>query len=165
MYVSPVPLATPEMRAQQQAARPRALIQGFYAHYAAAKIKDDETKLGASPENPLLLNDHCWLLASTKTSLDAAMGDCEKAVKLAPGDAHILDSKGFVLYQQGKFQDALDTYNQVLAADPKLAPSLLMRGYTKGKLGDQAGHDADIAAAKTIQPNVEQEFRPYNMDL
>ena len=164
MYVSPVPLATPEMRAQQQAALPRTLLQGAYAHYASAKLKDDETKISASPDDAELLNDHCWMLASTKSDLDAALADCDKAIKLSPGNTHVLDSRGLVLYQQGKFQDALDVYNQVLAADPKLAPSLLMRGYAKGKLGDQAGHDADIAAAKTLVPNIETQFRAFNLD-
>ena len=40
-----------------------------------------------------------------------------------------------------------------------------MRGNIKGKLGDQAGKDADIAAAKAIRNDVETVFQPYDIDL
>lgn len=52
----------------------------------------------------------------------------------------------------------LDTYNQALTIEPTEAASLYMRGYTKKKLGDTAGADADIAAAKALNGDIENLF-------
>ena len=69
------------------------------------------------------------------------------------------------MYQQGKYQEALSAYDAALAADPKQAESLFMRGHAKGKLGDAAGMATDIAAAKSIKPDMENQFQPYDVDL
>jgi hypothetical protein len=115
--------------------------------------------LAASPNNPTYLNVRCYMRGLAKIDLDGALADCELSLKLRPGDSHVLDSKGFVLYQLGRYPEALETYNQALAIDPKQSPSLFMRGHTKQKLGDAAGGDADITAAKAMNPNVLGAFR------
>jgi hypothetical protein len=75
-----------------------------------------------------------------------------------------MDNMAFVLYQQGKYQEALAAYDANLALHPKHVDSLFMRGFAKGKLGNQAGKDADIAAAKAINPGVASEYSPYDID-
>jgi tetratricopeptide (TPR) repeat protein len=79
-------------------------------------------------------------------------------LKAKPQAAPIIDSKAFVLYQLGRYQEALDTYNQALAINPAQAASLYVRGHTKHKLGDTAGGDADIAAAKALDGDVQSTF-------
>ncbi|MFO1247374.1 MAG: hypothetical protein U1E93_03930 [Alphaproteobacteria bacterium] len=46
-----------------------------------------------------------------------------------------------------------------MAKDPKQAVSLYVRGHAKKSLGDSAGGDADIAAAKGLNANIENNFK------
>jgi hypothetical protein len=75
-----------------------------------------------------------------------------------------MDNMAFVLYQQGDYKDAITAYDANLALHPRHADSLFMRGYAKGKLGDQAGKDADIAAAKAINPGIAAEFSQFEIN-
>lgn len=54
--------------------------------------------------------------------------------------------------------EALADFDKVLAARPKHAPSLHGRGLARRQKGDLAGGDADIAAAKAIDPGVAELF-------
>jgi hypothetical protein len=128
-------------------------------------IEQASQKIRSNPNEAGIWNGRCYWRAEAKIDLDEALTDCDQALKLKPRDAATLDSRAFVLYQQGKYQDALTGYDAALVADPKQAASLFMRGHAKGKLGDAAGMDADIAAAKAIKPDVDNEFRPYDVDL
>jgi predicted aspartyl protease len=112
-----------------------------------------------SPSNPGLLNSRCFVRGLQKAHLDEALQDCELALKSKPQYADIIDSEGLVLYELGRYPEARTTYNRALAIKPDLASSLFMRGYTKRKLGDAAGGDADIAAAKTLDADVPNTFR------
>jgi hypothetical protein len=111
-----------------------------------------------SPSSANLLNSRCFARGLQKVKLDEALQDCDLALKTRPSAAHIIDSKGLVLYQLGRYQDALDTYNEALKIAPQQAASLFMRGHAKQKLGDAAGGAADIAAAKTIDSAVMSVF-------
>lgn len=115
--------------------------------------------VAASPTNPGLLNARCFVRGLQKVNLDEALDDCDLALKAKPQSANIIDSKAFILFQQGRYQDALETYNRALTIDPKEAASLFMRGHTKRKLGDETGGQADIAAAKALDGDIQNEFR------
>lgn len=115
--------------------------------------------LAISPTNPSFLNSRCYDRALAKINLEGALADCELSLKLQPGASHVIDSKGFVLYQLGRYQDAIDTYDQALKISPKQAASLFVRGLAKQKLGDTAGGASDIAAARAINADVTSAFR------
>ena len=111
------------------------------------------------------LNLRCYWKATVKSDLDAALADCDQGLALKPGDSNLLNNRALVLYQQGKYQEALDAYNAALAVQPKNGASLLVREIIKGKLGDEAGKDADIAAARAIQNDIETVFQSYDIDF
>jgi predicted aspartyl protease len=115
--------------------------------------------ISLSPKNAGLLNSRCFQRSLQNTKLDGALADCEASLHARPSSAEILDSKGFVLYRLGRYQDALDVYNTALKLNPKSASSLYMRGQTKRKLGDIAAGDADIAAATAINAGVQKTYR------
>jgi hypothetical protein len=50
-----------------------------------------------------------------------------------------------------------------LRSDPKLASALYGRGLARLKMGDKAGGDADISAAKTIHAKVDDDFTRYGV--
>ena len=116
-------------------------------------------QIAANPGNAELWNARCFLRGQARSELDAAISDCDQALKLQPGTVAFLDSRAMVLYLQGKYREALDAYDAILTRDPKFAASLLMRGYARGKLGDQPGKDADIAAARASQLNIQARFQ------
>jgi TPR repeat len=64
----------------------------------------------------------------------------------------------------GQWDSAIDDYSSALQSDPKLASSLYGRGLAKLKKGDTTGGDADIAAAKTIEVNIVEEFARYGVE-
>lgn len=136
----------------------------FYVSAGSELRKPGETlafldqALAISPGNISLLNSRCFERGLQKIHLDEALQDCDLALKAKPQDASIIDSKGLVLYQLGRYQDALDADNDALKINPQLAASLFVRGRAKQRLGDQAGGAADIAAAKTINSNVTSVF-------
>ncbi len=136
----------------------------FYVSAGSPPRKNDrlaflDQALAATPNNANYLNSRCFVRGLQKVQLDGALRDCDLALKAQPQKAsHIIDSKGLVLYQMGRYPEALEAYNQALAIAPQQTPSLYMRGMTKQKLGDAAGGEADISAAKAVDANVASLF-------
>ena len=56
---------------------------------------------------------------------------------------------------------AIADYNSALRIDPKLPTALYGRGLAELKKGNSAGGGADIAAAKTADPNIVEQFSHY----
>jgi len=50
-----------------------------------------------------------------------------------------------------------------LRFDPKLASALYGRGYARLKNGDKAGSDSDMAAARTIEAEIGDNFARYGV--
>ena len=165
--LAPTQSQTDAQRAETEAKiaeEPQSVVQAAYKEYAAQKIAELDHLLTSDPENVQGLSSRCYMRATLKSNLDNALADCDQAIRLMPGNPDILGVRAFVLYQQGNYQQALDAYDTTLALKPDIASALFMRGCAKGKLGDVAGKDADIAAAKTIQANIEIVFKPFEFN-
>jgi tetratricopeptide (TPR) repeat protein len=63
-------------------------------------------------------------------------------------------NRGLAYENLNNYAKAIADYSEALALDPEDADALLYRGLDKIRLGDKAGGDADIAAAKRIDPNI-----------
>jgi len=141
------------------AAAPPPDLKADAAAGQSRRLSELDTMLALSPANATLLNDRCYERGLEKVKLDDALTDCEASLKVRPRNPYTLYRKGFVLYQLGRYQDALNVYDDVLKIEPKLAASLFIRGLAKQKLGDSAGGAADIAAAKAIYPDILSVFK------
>ena len=51
-----------------------------------------------------------------------------------------------------------------MALNPSSAAALYGRGLAKQKKGDRAGADTDFAAARTIRPDIADEFAKFGIE-
>jgi len=125
--------------------------------------KDFVAARAAAGKNGPALNNLCWEKATRNLALTAALADCDASLQVMGDAPNTYDSRGFVLYRLGRFQDAIDNYDRALKLKSDLAPSLYMRGLAKRRLGKTADGDADVQAAKKLDPYVEKAFADYGV--
>ncbi len=119
--------------------------------------------LEAGVTNAGVLNEICYQLATEDMALDRALADCDAALKLRPGAAAILDSRGFVLMRLKRDAEALAAYDAALAADSELYVSLYGRGLVEARLGRAADSARDIAAALAGDPHIRENFADFGI--
>ncbi|HEV2955355.1 MAG TPA: tetratricopeptide repeat protein [Xanthobacteraceae bacterium] len=125
-------------------------------------IADFSNVIARNSKNAAAWNSRCYLRAIIG-QLQDALADCNQSLKLRPNDPDILDSRAFTYLKLGQLTDALRDYDAVLKAQPKRPGSLFGRGIVKRRMGDTAGGDADIAAAKSLRPQIVEEFARYGI--
>ena len=141
-------------------ARAEALIrqgktQDAMADFAAARTlaSKDATKL----------NNLCWAQATNNVALEAALGDCDAGLRLEPRSVHMLDSRGFVLLRLGRFSESIADYDKALGIRPDEPMSLFGRGLARIGAGDKVGGEADLAAARKLDPKVDEDFAGFGI--
>src|SRR5262245_2461551 len=70
------------------------------------------------PDHAHAYNALGYSLADRNVRLDEAKGLIDQALKLAPDDSYIIDSLGWVLYRQGKNEEALKELQRAYAGRP-----------------------------------------------
>jgi len=157
------------IQSSQERARDRAFAYSNRGHAWFAKGDNDRATADYSeairldPKNAEYLNERCWARAVAGRELPLAVSDCTEALRIAPNDANIMDSRGFVYLRLNRLDDAVADYDEALRRNPKQAGSLYGRGLAKLKKGDAAGGEADIAAAKAIRADIAEEFARYGV--
>jgi tetratricopeptide (TPR) repeat protein len=64
--------------------------------------------LSLEPENPNRMNDLAYFLIDKDQKVNEGIEIIDKALKLSPEDYNYLNTKGWGLYKQGKYQEALE---------------------------------------------------------
>ena len=82
---------------------------------------------------------------------------------LKADDVSALTLRGVAYGVKGDYARAVADYARAIAIDPHNVFTLYRRGAAKLKLGDAAGGEADIAAAKRMRPDVAEEFTRRGM--
>jgi tetratricopeptide (TPR) repeat protein len=123
----------------------------------AASRRDFAAALSDYPDGDSY-NEFCRELASTRVNLEEALAACEKAIAVAPKDPEYLDSKGLVLLQLSRFDEAFAAYDAALAAEPKREGSRYGRGLAKKRACKCAAGDADIKAARLSDSGIVRTF-------
>jgi len=95
--------------------------------------------------------------------LTQALADCNESLRLGPGDAATLNSRGFAYLKMRKFDLAVADFDAALKRNPRQSGPLYGRGLAKRMNGDAAGGNADIAAAKRLDPDVARAFERYGI--
>jgi tetratricopeptide (TPR) repeat protein len=121
--------------------------------------------LSRDPINASLLNNRCWLRVINDDDLDAALADCDAAVRIDPRSSEALDSRGLVHLKRGEFELAIADYDAALAIEPGRGHYLYGRGIARMRLG-QAEGQADLVAAEAAEPGIGETYQlDYNVKL
>jgi tetratricopeptide (TPR) repeat protein len=149
---------------------PRTLSRAFQSRATAyhrtgqyeRSVDDLDHAVSLDPENSDAWNHRCFDNALLGR-IEPALVDCRKAVAIAPENAEAWSSLGFTRLVQGKDDSALGAYNRALSLAPELPYALFGRGIVKQRQGDQAGGEADIAAAKALLPDIAEIFARFGV--
>lgn len=135
-------------------AYPAAVMQ--YTKWIDAHQRDDI-------EMPRALNSRCWVRALAGLELDAALADCDSALRRKPDAASFHDSRGLVYLRRGNYDKAITDYDEALRRNPKIAWSLYGRGLAKLRKGQTATGQADLAAATALQPKIAEHAAKFGL--
>jgi tetratricopeptide (TPR) repeat protein len=124
-------------------------------------IADEDQAIRVAPNDATGWNNRCWDRAIVG-KLSEAREDCEHALVLDPNYVAALDSLGFVYLKMKNPQQAIANYNAALVQEPKTPTSLYGRGLAEIQKGDPNA-DADLAAAKAIQPDIADDFAKWGV--
>jgi tetratricopeptide (TPR) repeat protein/predicted aspartyl protease len=114
-------------------------------------------------DRPHVLNLRCWSRALADQQLDAALADCDAAVKSRPGMAAYLDSRGLVQLRRGEYDRAIADYDQAIALAPTNAWSYYGRGLARIRKGLTAAGESDIAAATAFASDIAERAGRYGI--
>lgn len=126
-------------------------------------VADYTQSIVIAPKDPAAYNSRCWIRATMNRDLALALADCNSAMRLLPGAAQILDSRGLVHLRLGRINEAIADFDAALKVDPKLAGSLYCRGLARIKKGDKAGGEVDVAAAKAITADIAEQYAKFGV--
>lgn len=93
------------------------ILSGVGLMYMEANlIKEAEKQyrqaLALDPGNALRLHDLAWCLIDHDIDIDEGVALAEKALEKIPDDSNMLDTRGWGLYKQGKYEEALKILKQ-----------------------------------------------------
>ena len=92
-----------------------------------------------------------------KSDFERAIADHDQAIKIDPKNPLAYNNRGNAYDGKREFDRAIADYDQAIKLDPKYAGALYNRGLAKQKKGDITGGQADVAAAREMQPGVGQK--------
>jgi len=121
-------------------------------------IADYSETIRHAPKDASIYSDRCFVRAAAGRDLQMALNDCNFALKILPGDAGVVDNRGFSYNRLGRFDEAVEDYTRVLSVDPKHAQAMYGRGLAKSRKGDDTGGKADIKAAIAIQGDIADAY-------
>lgn len=113
--------------------------------------------------NAARIHFNCGNALAKEDQFDRAIGDYDKAIQLGSGRlgivmislADVYFNRGNAYADKGEYARAVGDYDQAIRLRADFAVALNNRGRVKIKMGDTAGGQADIAAAKEIKPHIE----------
>jgi tetratricopeptide (TPR) repeat protein len=116
-------------------------------------IRDYGEAIRLDPKNATFLLNRAAALQD-KREFDRAIEDYDEAIRLNPRYANALCSRGVAYHNKGEYERAIMDYDDAIGVNSKDAIALYQRSLAKRAMHDDAGADADLEAAKTIDPNV-----------
>lgn len=123
------------------------------------------SKMDAAGE---ILTALCWTKASVRVVLESALSDCNTALNKVPGDSFYLINRGLALLQLGRYDEAIADYDRALSATASLSEqveALYGRALAWARKGDADTSARDAAAARKIDPHIDETFERFGLKL
>jgi tetratricopeptide (TPR) repeat protein len=107
-------------------AQDRTFWQLYYGRAVSKHLVDDwpgaeadfRLALELRPDQPMVLNYLGYSLVEQGMKLDEALGMIQTAVQQRPDSGYIIDSLGWVYFQLGRYEDAVEPMEQAVALEP-----------------------------------------------
>lgn len=125
---------------------------------------ESEQLLSLSPDNPVYLNAYAFALAQQNRKLNDARALAERANKLAPNNAAILDTLGYIAFLQKDNAFAVETLRAAYSSEPSVNIGL----HLVAALGTSKKYDAErlqlITDLRKHFPNEPQLIAQFDGD-
>ncbi|HUW54784.1 MAG TPA: aspartyl protease family protein [Rhodanobacter sp.] len=121
------------------------------------RLHRDDALLGTA------LNERCWARSLSNQMLDDALNDCRKAIRRDGKKPLYLDSLGMVQLRLGHYPESIKAYEQAVAQKPRVAWSRYGLGLAKIRNGQTAAGNADLVAARALDPEIEARAAKYGL--
>jgi tetratricopeptide (TPR) repeat protein len=116
------------------------------------------------PGSPIFYNYSCYLRSVLGRELDKALADCNTALKMAPKNPDILDSRGLVYLRMEQWALSIADYSEAIRLANHPSPtSFYGRGVAEQRSGNMMSATADIAAAEALSPGIGKKFDSVEM--
>lgn len=140
----------------------RASLHLVRRDYASA-VADYSRVTEIAPEHHVGYAARCWARGLSGADLALARADCDAALRIRPGEAGVLASRGFVGLREGDFQAAWDDYDAAVRANPASANHRFGRGVAARRLGREEQAAQDFADAAELDPAIAETFALYGV--
>ena len=121
------------------------------------RLHNDDAMLGS------VLNQRCWARGLSNQLLDDALKDCHKAIRRDGENPAYLDSLGLVELRLRHYPKSIKAYEQAVAQMPGSAWSRYGLGLAKIGGGQRDAGNADLVAARTLDPQIETRAAKYGL--
>jgi tetratricopeptide (TPR) repeat protein len=107
------------------------IINGVASIYSDAGVLDKaeayyRNALSLEPENPLRLNNLAYFLIDKDQNINEGLELIKKALNISPDNHYYLDTKGWGLYKQGKYKEALNILEKSWDLRPYYDPEVYL---------------------------------------
>lgn len=128
----------------------------------ATLLVQANARIEADPENAASWNNRCWIRAVEGVDLEAALGDCNRALSLEPNEPNSLDSRGLVHLKLNNPSAALADYEAAVRITEN-AHFVYGRGIARLQLGQIVEGEADLRRAAALESDIAETYAAYGV--
>ncbi|QUD88559.1 tetratricopeptide repeat protein [Phenylobacterium montanum] len=128
-----------------------------------AAIEAFDRVLNSKPDAVDALEDRCLTKVMRQDLLNAALKDCDDAVRISSGGTEAVLDRALVYYRLNRIDDSINAVNVVIQSEPRNGRALFLRGMARRRKGEMAEGGADIASAVAINPRIPADAKPFGL--
>ena len=115
-----------------------------------------ERALAVAPDSPLALNNYAYMFSEQNTRLEQALDMVNRALKASPDTPSFIDTRGWIWFRMGKYQEALTEMKKALKGEPGNAELYYHIGCIYQALGKASKAKDAWSKARQLDPENEQ---------
>ena len=120
-------------------------------------VDDFDQAIRINPSSAVTLGNRCFVRA-VLGELEQALSDCNEALRIKRNYPAAYASRAITYLKLKRYDDAIADYTALLKSRPDNPYALFGRGMARRMKGDARGGDGDVAAAKSIRPDIAEHM-------